>query len=751
MPVSGNIGDTIQFQVTGANSVTGVKFGDGQANFSKISQTVLDAVVPQTASYGKVTFQKQNDIETFDITATGNGEAGAYDALSGVINTSGFFGTALSGCATGAVTFTDYNSASGVCVITATGNSLAQASGIVTSGHESGYCGGPTGFTIGEYTVSQTRLGSVTASALGGSDNFVAFATVEYTGNLNVKQASVTVTCNESGIQSQTTENFVPISRINSFTAVNSGGGDIQILGNALSSVSGIRLGTGINLNFTGASNTLINASIPVGNYEDFLYFDLYSGLLEISDTKYFTSGEVSGSDQTQQLFLFPNQKYTKNKGATDNIAIRGSGLSDLDSFKFVSKHAVEVFPVSFTGTSGQVITPVTGLETGLHDVVASKSGVSVTGENFVQILDNISHSFDYETFITSGIKYLGELSSGGFSSLLNTKNYQLLTTGDADRICLEFSGGNITAGGVAFDLTKDSNITQTVQSEYTIKGFGLSQSAATTNAYNKFNSGIYTQGLYGAYNPSTSYKVGPRVCNIISEVTGLITENNSFTSAGTYTGEVVGNPLLLPLITQLRNNNLASYSGYIATTDLSCQALDGGVTSGVIGSTSSGEAVTVSSSGYVAADNTAAINAMLDSTGAYSGYNLISTSTGIIDNLESYSFSSGISFPFPSSELTNLSFGNTWYAIHYSGMQQLYPAGWNGEHSLTSGFAIVTGSPTDSTSLTFSGQTVSAVNNLISGEINDNRSYCTTGDPSYFNTGEIVNLTETGYFYGYC
>tara|TARA_B100000614_G_C14407207_1_gene436244 strand:- start:44 stop:745 length:702 start_codon:yes stop_codon:yes gene_type:complete len=233
--------------------------------------------------------------------------------------------------------------------------------------------------------------------------------------------------------------------------------------------------------------------------------------------------------------------------------------------------------------------------------------------------------------------------------------------------------------------------------------------------------------------------------------VTGLITENNSFTSAGTYTGEVVGNPLLLPLITQLRNNNLASYSGYIATTNLSCQALDGGVTSGIIGSTSSGEAVTVSFSGYAAADNIAAINAMLDSTGAYSGYNLISTSTGIIDNFESYSFSSGISFPFPSVELTNLSFGNTWHAIHYSGMQQLYPAGWNGEHSLTSGFAIVTGSPTDSTTLTFSGQTVSAVNNLISGEINDNRSYCTTGDPSYFNTGEIVNLYETGYFYGYC
>ena len=39
----------------------------------------------------------------------------------------------------------------------------------MVSGHGSGYCGGPTGFTTGDYVVSETRLGDVTASALGGS------------------------------------------------------------------------------------------------------------------------------------------------------------------------------------------------------------------------------------------------------------------------------------------------------------------------------------------------------------------------------------------------------------------------------------------------------------------------------------------------------------------------------------------------------------------------------------------------------
>ena len=87
----------------------------------------------------------------------------------------------------------------------------------------------------------------MTASALGGSNNFVAFATVEYTGDLNVKQAAVTVTCNESGIQTETTDKFVPVSRINNFTIVPSGGGTITIFGNAFTSVTGVRLGSGIN------------------------------------------------------------------------------------------------------------------------------------------------------------------------------------------------------------------------------------------------------------------------------------------------------------------------------------------------------------------------------------------------------------------------------------------------------------------------------------------------------------------------
>ena len=591
----------------------------------------------------------------------------------------------------------------------------------------------------------------MTASQLGGSDNFVAFATVEYTGNLNTKQAAVTVTCNESGIQAETTDNFVTLSRINNFSSVSSGGGSIDIFGNVLSSITGVNLGTGLSLSFSG-NNTTLSATVPTGEYEDFLYFDLYSGLSVVSNAKYVTSGEVSGADKSQDLFIFPNQKFTDTKGSTSNATINGSGLNGLSSVVYKSKGSVQVTPTGFSSTSGQLTVSISGLETGLHDIIITKSGASVTGVNTIQILDNVTHSYGYETYISSGFSYLQELASGSdLASALGASTYEFLNTGEADRMSLTFSGGAINAGNVTFSLSKKSNVTQTVTSEYTIKGFGQSESLADTKAYNKFNSGIYTQGLYGSYDPNVSYSLDSRICSVTSETTSETVVDSTFTSTGAHTGTISGSPLALPLITQLRSDNLSKYNSYNDSQNLFCTIIsETGVTSGVIGTTETGASVTVSASGYNSSDNLATINAMTDSTGAYSGYSLVSTSTGISDNFESYSYSSGISFPFSTVQLENPN-DQIWHNVHSSGMSILYPAGWGGEHSLSSGFAVITGSATGSTTLTFSGQSVSAVNTLITQEIQNNRKYCSTGDPSYFTTGEIVNLTETGYFYGYC
>ena len=751
MAVSGNIGDSIRFEITDATSVTGVRFGSGQANFNKVSQSVIDALVPQTATYDKVVFQKENSVEVFDITATGDGNDDAYNNLSGIINTSGFFDTALSGCATGAVTFSDVNSASGVCVITATGSSLAQASGLVVSGHESGYCGGPTGFTTGDYVVSETRLGDVTASALGGSDNFVAFATVEYTGDLNVKQAAVTVTCNESGIQTETTDKFVPVSRINNFTIVPSGGGTITIFGNAFTSVTGVRLGSGINLSFTN-TNTGISATVPTGEYDDFIHLDLRSGLSAISDSKYVTSGQISGSDKSQDFFVFPSQKIVANLGSTDNVIINGSGLNNLNSIIYRSKTNVEVTPSSFTSTSGQAIVSISGLATGIHDVIVTKSGVSFTGSNFVEIQDSVSHGYAFENHVSSGFRYVQEKpTSEELATALSGESFEFSTTEESDRVQVTFSGGVITGGNVTFNLSKKSIVSKNVTNEYTVKGFGLSASDSETEAFNKFNSGIYSEDQYGDYSSEFSYSLDSRVCSITGESTNTTNQESTFTSTGTYTGQVAGDPLSLPLIAALRSANQTSYESYTGTQNLGCSVISStGVTSGVIGSASTGEAVNISATSFDPAQNLASINSQISNTGVYSGYVLLSTSTGISDNFESVSYSSGISFPFATSQLEDTT-SQIWHNVFNSGIDLLYPSGWTGQHSLTSGFAVITGSATGSSTLTFSGKSIDAVNSLISGEIQNNRKYCTTGDPAYFNTGEIVNLTETGYFYGYC
>ena len=334
----------------------------------------------------------------------------------------------------------------------------------------------------------------------------------------------------------------------------------------------------------------------------------------------------------------------------------------------------------------------------------------------------------------------------------MSGESFECSTTEESDRVQVAFSGGAIVGGNVTFNLSKKSIVSKNVTNEYIVKGFGLSASASKTQAYNKFNSGIYSQDQYGDYSSEFSYSLDSRVCSITGESTSATNQESTFTSTGTYTGQVVGDPLSLPLIAALRSSNQSSYDAYVATqNDLGCSILtSNGVTSGVIGTVNTGETVNISATSFDTAQNLVSINSQISSTGAYSGYTLLSTSTGTIDNFETFSYSSGISFPFATSELEDTT-SQIWHNVFNSGINLLYPSGWTGQDSLTSGFAVITGTATGSSTLTFSGKSIDAVNSLISGEIQNNRKYCTTGDPSYFNTGEIVNLTETGYFYGYC
>ena len=78
------------------------------------------------------------------------------------------------------------------------------------------------------------------------------------------------------------------------------------------------------------------------------------SGLSAVSDSKYVTSGQISGSDKSQDFFVFPSQKIVANLGSTDNVIINGSGLNNLNSIIYRSKTNVEVTPSSFTALAAK-------------------------------------------------------------------------------------------------------------------------------------------------------------------------------------------------------------------------------------------------------------------------------------------------------------------------------------------------------------------------------------------------------------
>tara|TARA_Y100001963_G_scaffold159529_1_gene263556 strand:- start:107 stop:3223 length:3117 start_codon:yes stop_codon:yes gene_type:complete len=757
MPASGHINETVQFRVSGADSVTGVKFGQGRANFSVIAETALEAIVPNTATWDHVVFQKQNITEVFNIVATGDGEAEAYSALTGQIDSLGYYAVS-SGCTTGQATFSNYNQPSGICIITATGSSAAIASGVMDNAYGSGFCGGPTGFSAGGYNLSETSLSGISVTNYGGeTSKHVSLGLVQYTGNLNIKNAKVTVTCLTDNIQSQTDYKFVPIPEVNSTTYAPSGGGDITIVGSCFSGVTGVSIGSSQDISFSIANNSTISGQAPSGTFEDFIHLKVQSGISVASPVKYITSGETIPFKFIPDLFIFTGTRPTVLKGSVSSAIINGSGFSGLTDVHFLSKHLqkVEVTGASgFSYTSGQIFAPISGLETGLHDLIVSRADQSVTGANYLTVIGSGETSYSYRTLLTSGFEYVGEhVSSNELYSFLIARNWDFGHAGKADRISLNFSDARITGGSTIFELDKKANHNNTVSNDYTIQGYSAASSGASeTNAYNKWGSGIYTLDKWGyPYEEGISYKVNNRVCNINTETTSYYSSSPSFNSTGLHSGVVTGDPNNLAIVNQLKLNDDAQFLDYVTTTNLNCSIVDRELSSGVVGVVSSGSGIYINTTGFSTDDNMTWINNEISEVGNYPNYTLISTTTGAADNFESYSYTSGIEFPFPSSKLNDLG-DAIWSNLLSSGLNDLYPGGtWTGQHSLTSGFSVTTGHYTAGGELNFSGLNVIDANNKVIAEMADNYSQCSTGDASYFNSGKIIDLSKSGLFYGYC
>ena len=89
MPLSGHIGQAILFQEQNALSVTGVLVGTGEAQYQLINDEYIDVRIPNTASWGPLTFQRSDITETFEISGTGVWETGAFATLEGVFAAGG--------------------------------------------------------------------------------------------------------------------------------------------------------------------------------------------------------------------------------------------------------------------------------------------------------------------------------------------------------------------------------------------------------------------------------------------------------------------------------------------------------------------------------------------------------------------------------------------------------------------------------------------------------------------------------------
>ena len=183
MPYSGYIGEVVLFNEQNVESINGILVGTGQALFQIIGNEHVDVRIPETASWGPLTFQRPDVVETFEISGTGVWETGAFDDLANVF-TAGAYGNY---CASGEVTYSNVHEASGVCDVLTIGTSEAEAVGKLSDVHTSGLCGSEEeGFTNGSYQISTTRVGEIHTSQDDTTDteetNWVAFSTIEDTG-----------------------------------------------------------------------------------------------------------------------------------------------------------------------------------------------------------------------------------------------------------------------------------------------------------------------------------------------------------------------------------------------------------------------------------------------------------------------------------------------------------------------------------------------------------------------------------------
>ena len=730
--ISGHIGESISFNVQNAGSVTGVFFGNGEGSFDITNNYYVKARVPDNANWDYVYFHKQDGTAAYTYEGTGYKQTGALEDLTSELVLSGALGV----CTSGSVGYSNLYEASGICILSATGDTQTGASGKLYSAYGSGLCGNDTdGYTNRGYSASSTRLSNFSTFQSPAGD-WLALGEAQDTGDFVYQKASTQVLCPAPRVE-QTSYKFVPIPKFIYFTpleAVENSG--VGILGQAFVGITGATI-SGVNINsFQIIDNSTISGTIPAGNFDNKIVLYAKSGVTVESDLAFKTFyGTSLQTVEPEALSLFTTQ-IERVRGFTGTGVMYGRNISGLTTGYLLDEDADKIDLLSdsnFSYSSESLQVPLSGLGEGVYDIfIQNPSGVA-TVFNCISIKDGPSITNSYASFYESALINVPDEFNSALEASANLAGAEWTfdLSKDADKICLLFNNTSIVEGNTKLKLERVLGEDYSSDRTYTFQGLGGSEETSRTAAL----------AQYAGLNQS--------VCKITSSGVEQNITYPTFVNSTLVTGSLTGIMEDHPTVVGLRNQSLQGFDAHADNNPhLSCGISGYIYTSGVVESTGYAE-VYLSHASYSTGTNATNI---LQQLTAYPDYEIISWEHTGIDLREPHFYASGISWPYPSNLISDTS-SEPWENILHSGLGVL-SSDDGGLANLSSGYNPVDSETTTSTgSFVVTGATLTNAYGLIDDIQLTGFSRCETGN---LNVSKLLIIEPsarayTGYFWGYC
>lgn len=702
---SGKIGDIIEFNALNAGSVTGVKFGASAISKNFKIQPDLSTVlarVPTDAYWGQVSFYKTPINNVYNVVGSGYAKSGALSDLQSKLTSLNLYS---SNCTSGDITYTNTYEATALCDLKATGKAKAETSGILYDAYGSGWCGDNTnGFTSSGYSASNTRLHDFSMFQ-DNSGNWLALGFVQNTGDFIYQTAKLDVTCVETSVET-TPHSFVPVPLITNFNPKEaSQGNSLRIAGNAFFGVSDVRINN-VQVPHVVTSNYEITGTIPAGTFAHKIQITGPSGVKANSLNEFVTFSPLAGATLNRNLTLASGRSLTVNKGYTGTVSILGDNVSGITLAQLTDQNSIHTNILSdptFGFTPNTVYFSPQNLQVGKYDLTVGNPINNAFLSGAINIIGTPSFSYSYNKVST--INLINEPSTySDRASLQDTflnKTYEFSTSQDAEQFCLRFDNAS-NDGSTSYNLQKAiTNPNSTHVDKYFIRGTGEYIQQARVTAAAKWASGIYTTDFNGNHYDSYSEKLKKCICEITNSGDALYGYDEGATA-------------------------LSFFATGLAQT---------------------GNDLAIKAQNQNSIDTQAA---------AYPLYTLVSTTHFSSNETKSYSFSSGINYPFPTTTLNSCS-NPFWDPLYASGKAQLYPHGdWENSAS-----GLVNSGCSWTDSIDFNNSPVATLSGVgkteflalqsVSLQREANYYGCRTGLYEYSVVSHNGSAANSGAMYGYC